>query len=152
MHRWLSFSLRTLFVLVTVAAIWLGVVVNRAREQREAVKAIEAMGGSIRYDWQPDFVRAEGAGATSDQLVMPLTDSKPSPAGPAWLRRLIGDDYFQQVERVYIIHPKAELLKSIPRLKQLRRVRRLTILASVPESTQSQLKAALPDCEIRLTP
>jgi hypothetical protein len=140
-----------LFVLLTVFAIWLGVVVNHAREQRDAVQAIEAMGGSVRYDWQPDLVRAEGMGAASDQFVMPLADSNPRPAGPAWLRRLIGDDYFQHVERVYIIHPKADLLKSIPYLQQLRRVRRLTILASVPESTRNQLKAALPDCEIRLS-
>jgi hypothetical protein len=44
-RRYLTFSLRTLFVLTTAFAIWLGVVVNRAREQREAIKAIEALGG-----------------------------------------------------------------------------------------------------------
>lgn len=41
-RRYLTFSLRSLFVLTTALAIWLGVVINGAREQREAVKAIEA--------------------------------------------------------------------------------------------------------------
>src|SRR6185437_14530890 len=36
-RHYLTFSLRTLFVLTGAIALWLGVVVNRAREQREAV-------------------------------------------------------------------------------------------------------------------
>ncbi|HUY89836.1 MAG TPA: hypothetical protein VMV10_13965 [Pirellulales bacterium] len=82
---------------------------------------------------------------------MPIVSPKPSPGGPAWLRRLIGDDFFQHVDRVYIIHPKADVLKSIPHVQRLRKVRTLTILASVPEVTQRELKSALPSCEVRLT-
>ena len=36
-RRWFQYSLRTLFVLVTVLCVWLGVTVERARKQREAV-------------------------------------------------------------------------------------------------------------------
>lgn len=50
-RRWFQYSLRSFLVVVTALAVWLGVVVNRAREQREAVKAIEALGGSVMYDW-----------------------------------------------------------------------------------------------------
>lgn len=48
-RRYLTFSLRTLFVVLTVLGIWLGVIANRAREQREAVRAIEKAGGFIAY-------------------------------------------------------------------------------------------------------
>lgn len=151
-RRWLQFSLRALLVLLTVISVWLGVVVRRAREQREAVNAIEALGGSVRYDWQPDFVRAEGMGAGgADQTYVPNVKIKPSPGGPAWLRQLIGDDFFQSVERVYLIHPKADVLQSIPYLQRMHRLRSLTILAAAPESAQLTLKTALPNCEIRLT-
>jgi len=40
-RRYLTFSLRTLFILTTALALWLRVVVNRAREQQEVVKAID---------------------------------------------------------------------------------------------------------------
>jgi hypothetical protein len=43
-RRWFQYSLRSFFVLVTAFAVWPGVVVDRARERREAVKAIEAFG------------------------------------------------------------------------------------------------------------
>ena len=32
-RRWLQYSLRTFFVLLTVFGVWLGVVVHRANEQ-----------------------------------------------------------------------------------------------------------------------
>src|SRR3569623_2086670 len=48
-RRYLTFSLRTLFILLTMFADWTATIVNRAREQREAVKAIEALGGEVLY-------------------------------------------------------------------------------------------------------
>ena len=56
-RRWFQYSLRTLLVLVTVLCVfcvWLGLVSERARKQREAVAAIEAMGGVVYYDYQVD--------------------------------------------------------------------------------------------------
>ena len=41
-------------VLVTVLCVWLAVTVNRARKQREAVEAIEELGGVVYYDYQVD--------------------------------------------------------------------------------------------------
>ena len=66
---------------MTALAVWLGVVVNRATEQREAVEAIEALGGYVIYDWQAPSSDAE-------QL-----------AGPAWLRRAVGDDFFRTLAK-----------------------------------------------------
>ena len=40
-RRWFQFSLGSLFVLLTVLCVWLGVTVERARKQRESVEAIE---------------------------------------------------------------------------------------------------------------
>ncbi len=43
-RRYLTFSLRTFFFVLTAFAVWLGVIAERAREQREAVRAIGALG------------------------------------------------------------------------------------------------------------
>jgi hypothetical protein len=52
-RRWAQFSLASMFVVVTVLCVWLGAVVNRANRQREAVAAIEALGGEVRYERSP---------------------------------------------------------------------------------------------------
>ena len=52
-RRWFQYSRRSFLVVVTSLAVWLGIVVNRAGEQQEAVKAIEALGGHVTYDWEP---------------------------------------------------------------------------------------------------
>ena len=102
-RRWPQYSLRSFLVVVTALAVWLGVVANRAREQREAVKAIEALGGSVCYDWQNKFPPNE------------------EPGGPVWLRRLTGDDFFQQAHAVSLSDVTTENVpKSIPIMKRLR--------------------------------
>ena len=81
-RRWLQFSLRTFLIVVTLLAMGLGYVSFRAREQRAAVARIQELGGHVQYDyqWGPN--------------------PKPSPPGWPWLRRLVGDEYFQEVARV----------------------------------------------------
>jgi hypothetical protein len=49
MSKWLQFRLRTAFVVMAVFGIWLGVYVNRARRVRDAVAAIEKLGGHIQF-------------------------------------------------------------------------------------------------------
>jgi hypothetical protein len=139
-RRYLTFSLRSLFVLTTASAIWLGVIVNRAREQREAVKAIEALGGSVGYDWQdvplaPDDVLS---------LDGPLT-----PPGPAWLRRLAGNEFFQDAMEVNF-WKETDALKSIAHLKRLRKLKTVIISPFASTSTMDELKAALPNCEVKM--
>jgi hypothetical protein len=60
-------------LLVSIGMSWLGVKMERARRQREAVKAIEKLGGSVGYE----------------------RDGWPSLQNSA--RRLFGDDFFSDV-------------------------------------------------------
>jgi hypothetical protein len=83
--RWFQFRLATLLLLITGLGIWLGLQVNRVNRQRRAVAEITARKGIVGYDYQTDL--------------NPKTSEK-EPPGPKWLRQLIGDDYFCEVECV----------------------------------------------------
>lgn len=91
-RRWLQFSLSSLFLLVTALCVWLGIVVNQARKQREAVAAIEAAEGAVYYDWE------EGHDPFGDEVA--------APPGLSWLRRLVGDEYFQSIYSVNLQNAK----------------------------------------------
>jgi len=72
-RRWLRFSLRTFFVVVTVLCIALGIVLHRARARREALRVIDELGGGYSI----------------------------TIGGPAWLRSIVKDDkYFYDIERI----------------------------------------------------
>ena len=51
-RRLLQFRLRTILLLTTVVAIWLGWWMTSARQQREAVAALRKIGAYISYDFQ----------------------------------------------------------------------------------------------------
>src|SRR6188472_2508849 len=53
-RRCLRFSLRSLLVFITVFGVWLGVKVNQARRQKEAVEALKNSGAYVRYAHQRD--------------------------------------------------------------------------------------------------
>ena len=78
------FSLRLLFALLTIAGVWLGIEANCARRQRIAVRAVTQSGGTVRYDYQ------RRSGNTGGE----------APPAPGWLRKLLGDEYFQEVVEV----------------------------------------------------
>ena len=63
-------SVRALLVLILVVGLWLGWVVHKAREQREAVAALQKFGGFVHYDWE--FVNGP--------VKVPLTINAPSHA------------------------------------------------------------------------
>jgi hypothetical protein len=75
-RRYLTFSLRTTFVFFTAFAAWLGVVVHRAREQREAVEAIKALGGVVQFDWQADLKRVSKIKVLISMKGLPRTDRR----------------------------------------------------------------------------
>lgn len=147
-RRYLTFSLRTLFVLMTALAVWLGVIVNRAREQQEAVKAIEAMGGLVAYEWQLPTL-----GSTNHRI---LVASPTEPGGSAWLRDLLGDDYFQQAVAVVLIRERAagftlnasSIGRFFPYFRQLRSLKRADVCGEETDSIAAELRAALPECEV----
>lgn len=84
--RTLQLSIRSLLILVGCLCIWLGIEANAARTQREMVKAIKDAGGMVFYDWQLNDDRSESG--------------REHPPGTAWLRRWLGDEYFQSVAAV----------------------------------------------------
>lgn len=87
-RRWLSFSMKTLLLLVLVSSVafgWLGMRLQKARRQRESVAIIEQLGGQVRYEYQED---------DWDQ-----------PTGPEWLRDLLGRHVFDRVVRVEFSTP-----------------------------------------------
>ena len=48
-RRWFRFSLRALFILIAVIAVWLGWNLNRVRQREEMVTWIRAMSGTVLY-------------------------------------------------------------------------------------------------------
>src|SRR5689334_22834012 len=71
-RRWFRYSLRTLLVFVTLASAgfgWLGYKVRQSQQHREAIKTIEKLGGTFRYEGNPT-----------------------NALRPAWLSKWIGND------------------------------------------------------------
>jgi hypothetical protein len=88
-RRWFSLSLRGLMLLVLVVGGGMGWKARRARLQQRAVATIQGLHGSVIYDW-------EYAG----NYVMKKPASVPT--APSWLRRALGDEYFQEVAAVIL--------------------------------------------------
>lgn len=86
---WFQYRLRTLLVVIAIIAIWLGVIGQRAWRQKYVVDRIRSLGGTVAYDFQKQ------KGGRWNEF-----DLKNSPPGPGWLRRFIGDDYFETVVQI----------------------------------------------------
>jgi hypothetical protein len=120
-RRWFRFSLRMLLVLLTVLCVWLGLKVNLARQQREAVEAIYKAGGSVVFDYQY-LPKSNPVGSAIRDYTINLDAAAPA---PSWLRFLMGDDCFRTVIAVYFNSPKSSISKTdfdqiakLPALKQ----------------------------------
>ncbi len=86
-RRWFSISLRGLMLLILVLGGLMGWKARRASLQRRAVARIEQLKGTVVYDWQyTGYISITKPGA--------------SPSGPVWLRKILGDEYFQEVTQV----------------------------------------------------
>ena len=57
-RRWFRFSLKTLFVVLTLFGVWLGVQVNWIRQRREARQWIKDHGGLIEVDTEHNPIGA----------------------------------------------------------------------------------------------
>ncbi len=110
-RRLTQFSLCSLLTVVALLCIWLGLQVPRAHRQRHSASNIRRLGGQVLYDFQ--FV----AEKHDSDAVSPL---------PAWLKVLMGNDFFHNVVEVRLIrnldgpNDKAlSYLPGVPRLKRL---------------------------------
>jgi hypothetical protein len=88
----MRFRLSTLLIAVCALSVMLGIYRHRAEQQREAVRAVAAMGGSVVYrgllfDELPEYIWEDG---TRD------------PNYPSWLLDLLGRDYVATVVSGYI--------------------------------------------------
>lgn len=87
-RKYLRLSLRALIVLVLLIGGSLGWVVHSARVQREAVAAIQKLGGTVTYDWE----RKDGRSVPNGK-----------PWAPKWLVDRIGIDYFGHITQVRMV-------------------------------------------------
>ncbi len=81
-------TLGGMMLLILCLAVVLGWRVNKARLQREAVAAVKRHGGWVHY---------------AHEMVNGVLTPGRQPKGPRWLRRLIGDEYFQELETVSFV-------------------------------------------------
>lgn len=89
-RRWFQFSLRTLMIFTLICAIpcaWLGRKIERKRNERDAVAVILKLGGIVMYEYQ----------------TMPGAPPR-QPPGPTWLRSLLGEKFFSEVDFVALQH------------------------------------------------
>jgi hypothetical protein len=79
-------------LLVVLIAIPLGWKVNRARNQRVVMAELQKLNAQIMYAHQTTLTKG----------VRTFNDSA-EPSGPAWLRKLLGDEYFVEVFQVRVV-------------------------------------------------
>jgi hypothetical protein len=105
-----TLSVRVLMSVVLVLGLVMAWRVDKARTQRRAVAALNDLGVSVTYD----YVYADGK-----------YNYSATPWGPTWLRRLIGDEYFQEVVEVNLLKGKdvtdehLAILEGLPHLRRL---------------------------------
>ena len=119
-RRYLTFSLRTLFILLTAFAVWLGVAVNRAREQREAVEAIEALGGAVFYDFQEKPITHK------ETRFKTYFDPEATPDDMMLFRQLLGNDALSEIVSVDLSFRDVTDADLLP-LQNLRRLKVLSL-------------------------
>lgn len=127
MHFRLQFGLKALLIALTAVGVWLGVQVNGARWQREAVERIESLRGSALYEDQVSgeiVVKRAVAGRKAVGLRVSPTRAR----WPAreWLERRFGVDLFTEV--VYVdLSATAVVDLDLARLHGLPRLRFLSL-------------------------
>lgn len=118
-RRWLQFSLRTMLLLTLAVAVLVGRFIDRARRQKQAAEEIVAEGGMIVY-------RHEVLPTSGSQVWLlrdaSAVDRDALPA-PAWLCRLLGEEFFLRVVAAKLNDKTskhaASQLRDLPHLEEL---------------------------------
>jgi Leucine-rich repeat (LRR) protein len=103
-----------MFVVVTIFCLWLGLQNSSAMKQRDAIAGLASKFDQfsshpslqVEYDYQWD-ANGQRTGAMK-------------PPGPAWLHSLVGVDFFQTVNGLYLHVATDEELRELPTLHHLR--------------------------------
>ena len=150
-RRWLQFGLGTLIGLVTLTAVWLGAIVNRAERQRRAVATVQHLGGDVAFTdegdgilcWTPEWLQGwarEYFQPVSMVSLMSVTEV--SDADLSHLKGLTG------LQRLWLQDTKV----SDAGLVHLRRMQRLKYLyirnSRVTDAGIEALKRELPNARI----
>ncbi len=103
-RRWFQFSVRTLMIFTLICAVvcaWVGHRMRQKRREREIVDAILNDGGFATYDYKYD----------ADEHFI----ANGEPSAPMWLRKLLGDDFFCEVDSVSFLvkDPGPRWLKAV---------------------------------------
>lgn len=101
--RHLRFSLRALLIAVTVTAIYVGWHANRVHTQRAAATRVLQAGGTVEYAHHYEAIH-------NDSWVQ---HPGARPPGPAWLRHILGDDYFTSVISVNLNDATVESIDDV---------------------------------------
>ena len=116
-RRWLSFSLRSVFVILTLLCVLLAIWARSARRQEHAMARLSELSeyDLALFDYETDdmgFYSSDGADGTA------------TPWAPDWLRRAVGEDYFRTVRTLNLTECKISiddvaLLRNVPHLRTL---------------------------------
>lgn len=152
-RRWFSFSLASLFAVLTLFSIWLARESDRVAKQRKAVALAQRLCANRRLTSYDPFVPAI-AYDCQERINGGISSYDPlrQPAAPSWLRKLIGDDYFRRVTIIDlsdtdVTDSDLESLRPLSSLRTLRLYR-----TAVTEKGVRELRLALPECSIDWTP
>jgi hypothetical protein len=114
-RRRLSIRLSVLLALVLPVAVYLGWLTNRARRQRELIGIVRSMGGVVTFDYERSA---------------PGSRPKLEPPGPRWLRRWVGDEYFQQITEISVFSSGSKSLSAAQRAQGRYDARLLRLIAA----------------------
>jgi hypothetical protein len=161
-RRWFQFSLRSLLLLITAFAIWLGWEVETVRREKEALKAIEVMGGEVMA---LDPAKGIPRYALFNQQAVRLEDGSVI-WPPGYEGGLLGygpqltltDDGMKHIGRLTDIEFLS--LNGVPitdaglrRIHQLKHLQKIHIVGTaITDAGIAELKKALPACDILYTP
>jgi len=167
-RRFFRYSLRTLFIVVTVFCVWMGITAKRARDRQHFIDRCEAREWVVHYEYEYDASRSRHI--YFDQATKSVVH--PKPFGPEILRRILGHGYFNEIREIHVklhdeedhklftqvaLHPSITNLRisgrfqendiaavaSLPRLEDLR-----IELAVLTSDEIRSMSRNLPECNI----
>jgi internalin A len=121
-RRFLRFSVRGTISLVLIIGAGLGWLVRSAHIQRDAVAAIERVGGTVLYNWQWKNGSYFGGQWKNGSYL-----SGGNAWAPRWLVDFIGVDYFGHVTYVAVVLPPYEVDALIAQVGCLTELERLSL-------------------------